>query len=184
MPMKTKISLLFLVLAGVFIYFVFKGGYFVGLTGGAPAPVVAGQEIRTDDVYKFLSASVWRDYKGAELRVSDEELRAKPFLIVHLWASWCEPCVNEIPELMEFAHKNPDVKFVTVSLDETPEEITKFLKSFPKFDSPSYIRIWDDGGAMSKFINADRLPMSVIVRRDQELPQIVRSVVDWKNFEL
>lgn len=182
--MKTKISILFLVLAGVFIYFVFKGGYLSRLSGDRPASRPVGQELRADDVYSYLSTAELRDYKGQALQLSEAELRAHPYLIVHLWASWCGPCVNEIPELMEFAEKNPNVKFVTVSLDETAEEISKFLKSFPKFDSPEYIRIWDNGGGISKLVDADRLPMSVIVRGENPVPQVIRSVVDWKYLEV
>jgi len=43
---------------------------------------------------------------------------------LHFWASWCEPCLDEIPELYRFAEKFDSNEFamVAVSLDKTWEE--------------------------------------------------------------
>ena len=50
-------------------------------------------------------------------------------VIVHFWASWCPPCLGEIPHWLEFASqwKSKPVKFVAVSLDQGWPEALKIL---------------------------------------------------------
>lgn len=180
--MKLKLGLVFLVLAGLFVYYVFKGNYFSFAPEAPVAP--PGSVLTSEEIRRQLYAADLKDYRGQAVRIAPGTLEQAPHVIVHLWASWCGPCVNEVPELIEFSHRHPEVKLVVVSLDEGTAEIAKFLKSFPAFDSEKYIRVWDDGNAIAKLLQADRLPMSAILRHDRPEPQIVRAVVDWKSLQL
>lgn len=50
-------------------------------------------------------------------------------VVVNLWATWCEPCVEEFPELVRLsdAYKGKDVVLLSVSLDE-PEDRAKVVR--------------------------------------------------------
>lgn len=50
-----------------------------------------------------------------------ESLRGS-FVLLHFWAAWCDPCVEEVPHLIEFARAFPGLKIVAVSLDPTWEK--------------------------------------------------------------
>lgn len=181
--MKLKISLIFIVLASVFVFLVFKGGYFAG-GFGSPAVESKGVALTSQLVLDKIYNSEMRDYTGNKFKVDKSSLHAQQDVIVHLWASWCGPCVNEVPELIEFSKTNPEVKFVIISLDEYQDDISKFLKSFPEFNNKNYIQVWDGDNNFAKFLNADRLPMSVILKKNNNEPLVVKSVVDWKTFKL
>ncbi|MBY0553944.1 redoxin family protein [bacterium] len=181
--MKLKISLIFIGLAALFIFFVFKGGY---LNIGSDKPSAQSKEAKlsSESVLNTIYSADLRDYTGNKFKVDNTALSSQQDVIVHLWASWCGPCVNEVPELIEFSEKHPDVKFVIVSLDEYQDDIAKFMKSFPEFNNSRYIRVWDGDNTFAKFLNADRLPMSVILKKNNNEPVVVKSVVDWKTLKL
>lgn len=64
------------------------------------------------------------DPAGKQLRLAD--LKGKPVLI-NLWATWCAPCVAELPMLDALA-KSGAVRVVTVSQDMgEPDKVADFL---------------------------------------------------------
>jgi len=50
----------------------------------------------------------------------------RPTLLV-VWATWCEPCRRELPQIQSFARANPSVKVVTVNLGDDAESVASFL---------------------------------------------------------
>lgn len=45
--------------------------------------------------------------------------------VVNLWAPWCKPCRDELPELAKLAAERPNVTVLMLAIDGTPEEIGK-----------------------------------------------------------
>lgn len=51
-------------------------------------------------------------------------------LVLNFWATWCEPCERELPELDAFARDfAQDVRVVAVNLGESPSQITPWLEA-------------------------------------------------------
>lgn len=68
------------------------------------------------------------DVKGATVRLAD--LRGK-YVLVDFWATWCAPCVAEVPRLQDAYAKYRQAGFeiVGVSLDESKSALTDFVKA-------------------------------------------------------
>lgn len=47
--------------------------------------------------------------------------------VVNLWATWCPPCIREMPVLEDAQQRYPNVNFVFANQGEHPETIRKFL---------------------------------------------------------
>jgi thiol-disulfide isomerase/thioredoxin len=52
-------------------------------------------------------------------------------LVLHFWATWCPPCVEEFPSLLAFwkeVGKNPNVELLAVSVDEEWKTVDDWMK--------------------------------------------------------
>jgi thiol-disulfide isomerase/thioredoxin len=54
------------------------------------------------------------------------------WVIVNFWATWCVPCIKELPGISQFVKTHPDVRAVGIAYDDTaPADIRAFLKKHP-----------------------------------------------------
>lgn len=67
-----------------------------------------------------------RDLYGEEIQLAD--YRGKGVLL-NFWASWCNPCVNELPLLNE-AYKLTGVKMLAINVGENAETVQKFVDRY------------------------------------------------------
>ncbi|MCK2147487.1 TlpA family protein disulfide reductase [Marinobacter alexandrii] len=51
-------------------------------------------------------------------------------MVVNLWASWCPPCIREMPVLEKAQQDNPGITFVFVNQGERRETIKRFLTQY------------------------------------------------------
>ncbi len=58
--------------------------------------------------------------------LSDGDLRGGQATVVNVWASWCAPCRQEHPVLMELA-KDPSIRVVGINYKDQPENARRFL---------------------------------------------------------
>ncbi len=58
-------------------------------------------------------------------------------MILNFWATWCLPCIKEMPELLKVAkrYKSQGLKIVAVSIDKNEKLIERFFKRYPKLNA-------------------------------------------------
>jgi len=82
-------------------------------------------------------------------------------VVLDFWATWCQPCVIELPlvDKVTDARSDKGVVFYAVNTGESEKVVKKFLKE-KKFDVPLVL---DDDGAISSAYGVNALPHLVII---------------------
>jgi thiol-disulfide isomerase/thioredoxin len=90
-------------------------------------------------------------------------------LLVNFWATWCDPCREEFPELVKLeAAYHGKVDIVTVSLDDVEDidaGVPKFLAAM-RADMPAYLLKTPDESAAIQLVSKDwagNLPLTVFL---------------------
>jgi thiol-disulfide isomerase/thioredoxin len=99
------------------------------------------------------------DLQGKEWVLS--QLRGK-VVVVNFWASWCGPCVDELPVLNALARRDPDqVAVVGVNYKEPLDTIERFSGAHPF----AYPVLRDRAGDMFRQWTAGVMPTTILVDR-------------------
>jgi thiol-disulfide isomerase/thioredoxin len=145
----------------------------------APAPQEAGKGVDRSHTGKEAPRVVFNDPDGNE--TSLKAFAGKPTL-VNLWASWCAPCVKELPTLDELARAQAGkINVIAVSQDDAPHaSVEAFLQKHQIATLDSY---QDPKMALSGALGAEVMPTSVLY--DANGREIWRYVgdQDWTSAE-
>src|SRR5512138_1914552 len=101
------------------------------------------------------------DLAGHEVRVPQGGGRVR---IVDFWATWCEPCREQLPFLDRLASEYGarGLSVYGVSFDEDRAALEQFLEHTPV----SFEVLWDKGGtALSERLDVSRLPTTLVLDR-------------------
>jgi thiol-disulfide isomerase/thioredoxin len=90
---------------------------------------------------KQLWAKSFLNEKAPELTV-ETWISKKPdtegkFVIIDFWATWCLPCLFQLPEFEKLSEKYPDIRFIGISIDQNEKLWVKKLK---KDGMPAHIQ--------------------------------------------
>jgi len=116
-------------------------------------------------------------------QIDEQELKnllkpnGKP-LLINFWATWCDPCREEFPDLVKIGADYKDrIDLITVSLDELSEikgDVPKFLAAM-KAEMPAYLLKTADEGAAIASVSKDwkgGLPFTIFYNANGEVVYI------------
>ncbi|UOF92048.1 redoxin domain-containing protein [Fodinisporobacter ferrooxydans] len=102
--------------------------------------------------------------------VSLQEFKGKVVLI-NIWASWCKPCRDEIPGIVQTyqAYKNQGFVVLGVNYKENPVTVKGFMEQFHM----NYPVVFDTDGKMSEMYKVGPLPTSFLVNRKGIIEKVI-----------
>lgn len=112
-----------------------------------------------------------------------EEFRGKVVLL-HFWATWCPPCLNEMPELIEMAKAFPstDLRILTVSLDGSWEDARRILPD--KILPSNLVSLLDLSREVPDRFGSYQYPETYLLNRDLKIVHKFVGAQAWTGDEM
>jgi cytochrome c biogenesis protein CcmG/thiol:disulfide interchange protein DsbE len=103
-------------------------------------------------------------------------------VVLNFWATWCPPCVEELPSLVELQAKlkNRGIQVVAVSVDVDGNAYRRFLRD-QKVD---LLTVRDPDHKSDNLYGTFKYPETYIIDRDGKLRRKFVGPVDWGTPEV
>lgn len=107
-----------------------------------------------------------RTMEGQTIKLS-ERLTGKP-TIINFWATWCVPCITEMPELEAAAKRHPNIQVLAIDQQEEVERVKAFLAE----ENINLPILLDPTGETQRAFRVRGLPTSVFVNKDGKITAV------------
>jgi thiol-disulfide isomerase/thioredoxin len=146
--------------AAVLGYFTYRGLTDTPATGGSDADAAAAAAPQ-------LAVATLPDFSLANLAGEQQSIKSWPGkpMLINFWATWCGPCLREIPMLKELQTARPDLQVVGIAIDK-PDLVAKFAADLG-FNYPILIgqnEAWAAASALG--VNIFALPFTIFTAGD------------------
>jgi thiol-disulfide isomerase/thioredoxin len=147
------------------------------LSIGDEAPQFVMRNIMTN------TAVFLRDYTGKTLREPWKK-KERQVVVLSFWATWCQPCKNEIPILTKLAagYKDQNVKFFLVNTMEKAESIEDSVHDTYKNRGYTLPCLVDPSGRYASAYSVHGLPALVVIDKFGIVRKINRGY--HENFQI
>ena len=118
---------------------------------------------------------------GEDKTLSLEDLRGK-VVVLNVWATWCPPCIKEMPSLdqLQTLRGGPDFEVITISIDRTKYEPAKF---FADNDIQRLVPWHDESYGIPGNLRLRGYPTTLIYGRDGREVAILEGEAEWDSPE-
>lgn len=109
-----------------------------------------------------------KDYKGK-------------VVLVNFWASWCPPCVHEMPSMarLKTHFKHADFEILAANLGENPKQVKLFLKEHPV----NFPVLFDKGSMTAKQWKVFAYPSSYLIDKTGKIRFALFGGTEWDDIE-
>ena len=124
-----------------------------------------------------ISDLKFKDNEGKEISFSDFQDK---ILLVNFWATWCAPCIKEMPSLDRLKkkiYKNFDV--IAVSVDR--DGVKKVKDFFNENKITNLEEYFDTKNSLAKEMNLIGLPTSFFINKKGDLIGYFQGDLEWDN---
>ncbi len=164
---RVVLILVLLAVVGATSYFVYSGtqrpapAAFPGSAGAQVGQVAPDVNLKTLD--------------GETVRLS--QYRGK-VVVLNFWATWCPPCLAEMPSMEKLYRMFPDGDLVMLAVN-TEEDGAEILPGFLKSHPHSFAILLDPEADAQQAYGVFRFPESFIIGRDGRVVDMVIGAIDW-----
>jgi peroxiredoxin len=112
-------------------------------------------------------------------KITSDQFRGK-VVFLHFWATWCTPCVMEIPSINQFYRRysrNDGIQFIFVLYQDTPGNAMQFFSKV-RFSLPM---AFDTNNETARAFGVTGVPETYIIDRSGILQQRIIGPTEWES---
>ena len=119
---------------------------------------------------------------GEKAPVTMKHFRGK-VVVVNFWATWCAPCLEELPTLaaLQNNYAKNDVVVLAMSVDAKPFAVVKRFLRNKRIDTP--LLAHDKTGDFYQPLSASGLPLTYVIDRKGNVAYRYEGATDWTDDE-
>jgi cytochrome c biogenesis protein CcmG, thiol:disulfide interchange protein DsbE len=101
-------------------------------------------------------------------------------VLLNFWATWCAPCIQEMPGLVALHHDRPDLAILAVSVDQDEDEYTRYIAR----RHIDLITVRDPNKSAANLYHTEGWPETYIIDRKGIIRRKLVGDPDWSNPEI
>ncbi len=148
---------------------------------GALVAVIAGVALYglPEAKKKVIVGDAVLDFSLPDLQGKLQTLPKGDVILLNFWATWCPPCRQEMPSMVELSKKYADkgLKVVAVSVDRD----SKALKDFVAEYSLPFLVLHDIDSAVSESYGVYRYPETFLIDRKGHVQAHLIGAIEWMS---
>jgi thiol-disulfide isomerase/thioredoxin len=132
-------------------------------------------------VPKIYDNVIFLDKKDQKININEYKGN---LLILNFWATWCEPCKEEMPSL-DNLQTNPELNKIKIfAINIGKENLDKVNKFFLDLNIKNFDPYFDPPTTLAKIFSLRGVPTSILInKKGQEFARIIGSIdFEDKNF--
>jgi len=139
------------------------------------AQAQSGFEVQSWPAYKAAPLIAGLDASDKPVALSSLKGQA---LLINFWASWCEPCREEMPSLVQRSQAHPgSVRVLAVNFKESAATVHRF-QGATGLEIPV---LRDPDGALARAWGIRVFPSTVLIDANGRVHSVVRGALDWNS---
>ena len=150
---------------------------FLLLLGSAILATSSSQNVRGQDISTLAPDFSLPDLEGNTVKLSDFEGKV---IIIDFWATWCPPCVQEIPHFVELYEKYQDNGFQMIGIAISSGSVEN-VKKFATEHGINYLILMGNREVARKYGRVNAIPTTFLIDRQG---RIVNKYIGYRPKEV
>jgi thiol-disulfide isomerase/thioredoxin len=101
-------------------------------------------------------------------------------VLLNFWATWCGPCIMEMPSLLQLHHDQPNLAILAISIDDDPDAYTHFLAR----RHVDLITVRDPAQKAAQLFRTEMWPETYVIDRKGMIRRKFVGAQDWSSPEI